>query len=167
MLGKKGQAVEDKIRRLVEGEDELVEPITSESWLIRGRPVPVPPQLLQAIRPEPAQVRQPTSPSDQREQRQKTLPVPLQEGHRGNLPDPIIAFCSITDLTRTAPAKTPRPVANGVSNAHLMVGKLINPNSGNWDGGRVDNLLNDRDKNHILQLNPSMDILTHGIGQAI
>lgn len=36
-----------------------------------------------------------------------------------------------------------------------MVGKLINPNSGNWDGGRVDNLLNDRDKNHILQLNPS------------
>nr|GMD98036.1 hypothetical protein PanWU01x14_222030 [Ipomoea batatas] len=118
-LGKKGQAVEDKIRRLIEREDELVEPITSESWLIRGRlshgrPVPVPPQLLQAIRPEPAQVRQPTSPSDQREQRQETLPVPLQEGHRGNLPDPIIAFCSITDLTRTAPAKTPRPVANGV-----------------------------------------------------
>nr|GMD96811.1 hypothetical protein PanWU01x14_222030 [Ipomoea batatas] len=191
MLGKKGQAVEDKIRRVIEREDELVEPITSESWLKRGRlsygrPVPVPPQLLQAIRPEPAQVRQPTSPSDQREQRQETLPVPLQEGHRGNLPDPIIAFCSITDLTRTAPAKTPRPVANGVSTSGPIdciidrmrsklrdrgdeddelkerrtyssggKRKLINPNSGNWDGGRVDNLLNDRDKNHILQLNPS------------
>ncbi|PON50670.1 hypothetical protein PanWU01x14_222030 [Parasponia andersonii] len=75
-----------------------------------GRPVPLPPQLLHAILPDPEQVRHPTSPSDHREQRQETLPVPLQLGHLGN--GPAMGFWSITDLTRTAPASTLSPVAN-------------------------------------------------------
>nr|DAD30557.1 TPA_asm: hypothetical protein HUJ06_009408 [Nelumbo nucifera] len=75
-----------------------------------GRPVPVPPQLLHAMRPDPAQVRQPTSPSDQRVHMQLTRPVPLQLGHLGH--GPAMGFCSITDFTNTAPAKTPRPVAS-------------------------------------------------------
>ncbi|KAI4336580.1 hypothetical protein L6164_015092 [Bauhinia variegata] len=75
-----------------------------------GRPVPLPPQLLQNVRPEPAHVRHPTSPSDQREHMQVTRPVPLQVGQRGN--EPAMGFCSITDFTKTAPANTLRPVAN-------------------------------------------------------
>lgn len=78
----------------------------------KGRPVPLPPQLLQPMRPEPAHVRQPTSPSDQREQRQGTRPVPLQLGHRGN--GPAMGLWSITDLTRTAPASTLRPVVSTI-----------------------------------------------------
>ncbi|KAJ6341311.1 hypothetical protein OIU78_009476 [Salix suchowensis] len=62
------------------------------------------------MRPEPEQVRQPTSRSDQREQRQATRPVPLQDEHVG----PAMGFWFITDLTRTAPASTLRPVANWV-----------------------------------------------------
>ncbi|KAK4283460.1 hypothetical protein QN277_000408 [Acacia crassicarpa] len=79
----------------------------------KGRPVPEPPQLLHIIRPDPEQVRQPKSPSDQREQKQETWPVPLQVGQRGK--GPAMGFWSITDLTRTAPARTPRPVANWVA----------------------------------------------------
>ncbi|KAF1867924.1 hypothetical protein Lal_00042438 [Lupinus albus] len=75
-----------------------------------GRPVPVPPQLLQPMRPEPAQVLQPTSPSDQREQRHVTRPVPLHVGQRGK--GPAMGFRSMTDFTRTAPARTLRPVAS-------------------------------------------------------
>ncbi|GLT86689.1 hypothetical protein SLE2022_048110 [Rubroshorea leprosula] len=74
-----------------------------------GRPIPDPPQLLHAIRPDPAQVRHPTSPSDHREHRQATLPVPLHVGHLGI--GPAMGFWSITDLTRTAPANTLKPVA--------------------------------------------------------
>lgn len=77
----------------------------------KGRPVPDPPQLLQPMRPEPEHVLQPISPSDQREQRQGTRPVPLQLGHRGN-DGPAMGFWSMTCLTRTAPARTLRPVAN-------------------------------------------------------
>lgn len=79
----------------------------------RGRPVPEPPQLLQAVRPEPAQDRQPTSPSDHRVQKQVIRPEPLQVGHLVN--GPAMGFWSITDFTRAAPANTPRPVANWVS----------------------------------------------------
>lgn len=79
----------------------------------RGRPVPEPPQLLQAIRPDPAQVRQPASPSDHRLQKQETRPDPLQDGHLGN--GPAMGFWSMTDLTMAAPARTLRPVANWVS----------------------------------------------------
>lgn len=79
----------------------------TESWTGMGRPVPVPPQLLQGIRPDPEQERHPTCPSDQREQRQVTLPVPLQVGHRVN--GPAMGSWSMTDLTRTAPASMPRP----------------------------------------------------------
>lgn len=80
------------------------------SWAGKGRPVPVPPQLLHAMRPDPEQARHPTSPSDQREQRHVTSPVPLQLGHLGN--GPAMGFWSMTDLTRTAPASTLRPVAS-------------------------------------------------------
>ncbi|KAL0924508.1 hypothetical protein M5K25_005341 [Dendrobium thyrsiflorum] len=82
-----------------------------------GRPVPEPPQLLQAIRPEPAQVRQPTSPSDHREQKQSTLPVPLQVGQRGE-PLPDIggrSRPSAAAFTSIAPATTPSPVATCVA----------------------------------------------------
>lgn len=79
-----------------------------------GRPVPVPPQLLHAIRPDPAQVPHPWSPSDQRVHMQETRPVPLQLGHLVARPEPIIGFSSITCFTITAPAKTLRPVANWV-----------------------------------------------------
>ena len=48
-----------------------------------GRPVPDPPQLLHIALPVPAQVLQPTSPSDQREQRQGTRRDPLQVGQGG------------------------------------------------------------------------------------
>jgi hypothetical protein len=48
-----------------------------------GRPVPDPPQLLHAMRPDPAHVRHPISSSDQRVQRQVTRPVPLQVAQRG------------------------------------------------------------------------------------
>ena len=88
-----------------------------EIWTGIGRPVPLPPQLLHAMRPEPEQVRQPTSRSDQREQRQATRPVPLQDGHVG----PAMGFWPITDLTRTAPASTLRPVANWVK----TIGSII------------------------------------------
>lgn len=72
-----------------------------EIWTGIGRPVPVPPQLLHAMRPEPEQVRQPTSRSD----------------HVG----PAMGFWPITDLTRTAPASTLRPVANWVK----TIGSII------------------------------------------
>lgn len=78
----------------------------------RGRPVPDPPQLEQAIRPDPAHDRQPESPSDHREQKQDTRPEPLQVGHLGK--GPAMGFWSITDLTIAAPAKTLSPVANWV-----------------------------------------------------
>ncbi|CAL0306352.1 unnamed protein product [Lupinus luteus] len=77
-----------------------------------GRPVPVPPQLLQPMRPEPAQVLQPISPSDQREQKHVTRPVPLHVGQRGK--GPAMGFRSMSDFTRTAPARTLRPVASWV-----------------------------------------------------
>ncbi|MED6169264.1 hypothetical protein PIB30_019907 [Stylosanthes scabra] len=87
----------------------------------KGRPVPDPPQLLHAMRPEPAQVRQPASRSDQRLQRQVTVPVPLQVGQRGIEPGPAMGFWSITDLTITAPASTLRPVASWLSTIGAMV----------------------------------------------
>lgn len=78
-----------------------------------GRPVPVPPQLLHAIRPEPAQVWQPTSPSDHREHRHATRPVPLHVAQRFACHPPAIGFsCSMADFTSMAPASTPRPVAS-------------------------------------------------------
>lgn len=80
-----------------------------------GRPVPVPPQLLQPMRPEPAHVLHPTSPSDQREQMQVTRPVPLQVGQRGKGPAMGFWLLSMTDFTRTAPASTLRPVASWVN----------------------------------------------------
>lgn len=80
----------------------------------KGRPVPEPPQLLHIMRPEPEHVRQPLSPSDQREQRQDTWPVPLHVGQRVK-GGPAIGFWSITDFTITAPASTPSPVANWVA----------------------------------------------------
>nr|VVW59902.1 unnamed protein product [Nymphaea colorata] len=80
-----------------------------------GRPVPVPPQLLHGIRAEPAHVLQPTSSSDQREQRQLMRPVPLQLGQRGLRSPPAMGSCSIADFTSIAPASTPSPVANWVS----------------------------------------------------
>lgn len=85
----------------------------TESWAGRGRPVPDPPQLLHDMRPEPEHVRQPKSPSDQREHMHLTRPVPLQLGHLGK--GPAIGFWSITDLTSTAPANTLRPVASWVN----------------------------------------------------
>lgn len=78
----------------------------------RGRPVPDPPQLEQAARPEPAHELQPTSPSDHLEQKQATRPDPLQVGHLGN--GPAMVFWSITDFTRAAPANTLSPVATWV-----------------------------------------------------
>ncbi|OIW14665.1 hypothetical protein TanjilG_33007 [Lupinus angustifolius] len=78
----------------------------------KGRPVPVPPQLLQTMRPEPEHVLQPKSRSDQREQKQVTRPVPLQVGQRMN--EPAMGLLSINDFTITAPARTVRPVANWV-----------------------------------------------------
>lgn len=86
----------------------------------KGVPVPVPPQLLQAARPEPEHLRHPTSPSDHRVQKHVTLPVPLQVGQRGNGP-PAIGFWSRTDLTKTAPAKTLRPVASWV----MAIGPIV------------------------------------------
>jgi hypothetical protein len=51
---------------------------------VARRPVPDPPQLRQGILRVPAQVRHPSpSPSDHREQRHSTLPVPLHVAHRG------------------------------------------------------------------------------------
>jgi len=51
---------------------------------VARRPVPDPPQLRHGILLVPAQVRHPSpSPSDHREQRHSTLPVPLQVEHRG------------------------------------------------------------------------------------
>ena len=59
------------------------------------RPVPDPPQLRQGILRVPAQVRQPEpSPSDHREHRHSTLPVPLHVAHRG--------FCSSGQRTAAA-----------------------------------------------------------------
>lgn len=84
-----------------------------------GRPVPDPPQLLHAMRPDPEQVRQPTSPSDHRVHIHVTRPVPLQRGHLGNCP--AMGFWSMTDLTRTAPAKTLSPVANWVNTSGPMI----------------------------------------------
>jgi hypothetical protein len=59
----------------------------AEEVLIRTfarRPVPEPPQLRQGIFRVPAQLRHPwPSPSDHREQRHSTLPVPLHVAHRG------------------------------------------------------------------------------------
>ncbi|KAG9445966.1 hypothetical protein H6P81_012094 [Aristolochia fimbriata] len=52
------------------------------------------------------------SPSDHREHRQFTLPVPLQLEHLGPPPPPAIGFCSSTCFTSTAPASTPSPVAS-------------------------------------------------------
>ncbi|KAG0489260.1 hypothetical protein HPP92_008071 [Vanilla planifolia] len=83
-----------------------------------GRPVPEPPQLLQVLRPDPAQVRHPTSPSDHREQKQSTLPVPLQVGQRGPPPPPSPPDIggrsrpSTATFSSIAPATTPSPVAN-------------------------------------------------------
>ncbi|RDY11855.1 hypothetical protein CR513_03434, partial [Mucuna pruriens] len=65
------------------------------------------------MRPDPAHVEHPTSPSDQREQRHVTRPVPLHVGQREN--GPAMGLWSITDLTRTAPASTLRPVASWLS----------------------------------------------------
>lgn len=48
-----------------------------------GLPVPEPPQLRQGILPDPAQVRQPESPSDQRLQRHSTRPEPPHVAQRG------------------------------------------------------------------------------------
>lgn len=84
----------------------------------KGRPVPEPPQLLQAMRPDPEHVEHPMSPSDQREQRQVTRPVPLQVGQRVN--GPAMGFWSMTDLTMTAPASTLRPVASWLSTTGPM-----------------------------------------------
>lgn len=91
------------------------------SWTGMGRPVPDPPQLLQALRPDPEQVRQPTSPSDQREQIHETRPVPLQVGHLWN--GPAMGFWSMTDLTKTAPANTPKPVAIWVNTMGTITSK--------------------------------------------
>lgn len=78
-----------------------------------GRPVPEPPQLLQMLMPEPPQERQPTSPSDQRVQRQGTRRVPLQVGQRGNADETELLFwASRTDFTMRAPASTPMPDAS-------------------------------------------------------
>ena len=70
----------------------------------------VPPQLLQAIRPNLEQVRHLVSPSDQREQRHKIRPISLQLGHLGN--GLAMVFWSMTDLTRAALANTPKLVAS-------------------------------------------------------
>ena len=67
------------------------------------------------MQPDPAQVRQPASPSDQRLQRQATLPVPLQLGHLGKWVGPIMGLWSISDFTSAAPANTLRPVASWVN----------------------------------------------------
>lgn len=87
----------------------------TEIWAGMGRPVPDPPQLLHAVRPDPEQLRQPTSPSDHREQKHETRPEPLQLGQRGNRPGPAIGVRSMTCLTMTAPARTLIPVASWVS----------------------------------------------------
>lgn len=76
-----------------------------------GRAVPDPPQLLQTIFPEPAQERHPTSPSDHREHRHVTRPVPLHVSHRGH-PPAIGRPLSIADFTIAAPTRTPSPVAS-------------------------------------------------------
>ncbi|RWW62637.1 hypothetical protein BHE74_00030221 [Ensete ventricosum] len=76
----------------------------------RGRPDPDPPQLLHSIMPEPAQDRQPMSPSDHLEHRHATRPDPLHDGHRGH--PPAMGRFSTTDFTMAAPASTPSPVAN-------------------------------------------------------
>ncbi|KAF4404782.1 hypothetical protein G4B88_006168 [Cannabis sativa] len=94
-------------------------------WAGRGRPVPVPPQLLQAILPDPEHVRHPTSPSDHREQKQETRPVPLQLGHLGNEPPAMGLFWSITDLTKAAPANTLSPVANCVNTIGPIIYRLM------------------------------------------
>lgn len=106
-----------------------------ESWTGMGRPVPVPPQLLQAILPDPEQVRHPTSPSDQREHMQATRPVPLQVGHRWK--GPAMGFWSMTDLTRTAPASMLRP--SWVSTIGPMAGGA-SPESleSGWGGRRAE-----------------------------
>ena len=49
-----------------------------------------------------------------------TRPVPLQVGQRGKGP-PAIGFWSRTDLTKTAPAKTLRPVASWV----MAIGPIV------------------------------------------
>ncbi len=46
--------------------------------------------------------------------------MPLQLGHRGK--GPAIGFWSITDFTRTAPAKTLKPVASCVNTIGLIIG---------------------------------------------
>jgi hypothetical protein len=48
-----------------------------------GLPVPEPPQLRQGILPDPAQVRQPESPSDQRLHMHSTRPEPPHVAQRG------------------------------------------------------------------------------------
>ncbi|KAI4373783.1 hypothetical protein MLD38_011865 [Melastoma candidum] len=89
-----------------------------------GRPVPMPPQLPQAIRPDPEQVLQPTSPSVHPEQRQLTQPVPLQVRHLWK--GPVMVFWSMTVFTRAAPAKALRPVASGVSaNGPISLTKFL------------------------------------------
>lgn len=79
--------------------------------------MPEPPQLRQGIRPEPAQVRQPESPSDQRLQRQSTRPLPPHVAHRGRAshldaagscrpspPPPMVRFAMATPASIPSPA---------------------------------------------------------------
>ncbi|GAB2280636.1 hypothetical protein Dimus_015263 [Dionaea muscipula] len=113
---------------------------------MRGRPVPDPPQLLQTIRPDPEQVRQPTSPSDHLEHKQATRPVPLQVWHLGCcllVNGPIMGwFWSMTDLMIAAPARTLRPVANWDSTIGPMTERLnglygFRVEAGGDGGGRL------------------------------
>lgn len=116
----------------------------TEMWTGMGRPVPVPPQLLQAMRPDPEQLRQPRSPSDQREQRQETRPEPLQLWHLGPI---MVGFWSINDLTRTAPANTLRPVASWVNTIGPLCSiSLINKTVFFPVGEDVDDTRSEREK---------------------
>lgn len=87
----------------------------TESRAGMGRPVPVPPQLLHDILPEPAHVRHPTSLSDHLEHRHVTRPLPSHVGHLGQPPappPPAIGLLSKAVFTSMAPARTPNPVAS-------------------------------------------------------
>lgn len=90
-----------------------------------GLPVPLPPQELQRIMPEPSQVLHPTSWSDHRVHMQGTRREPL---HVGQALPPLMGFscsASISDLMTQAPAKALNPSTTWVTAPGDILQSLI------------------------------------------
>lgn len=71
--------------------------------------MPEPPQLRHCLRPDPEQVPQPTSPSDQRLQRHSSRPVPLHVEQRGRASHLEAAGRPSVRFAMAKPASIPSP----------------------------------------------------------